>query len=155
MTDFCNECGNCTTFCPTSGEPYRDKARLYLNREDFEAEKDNAFMLIRDSETPGTEVIEARWNGETHRLEINGDLRYTSPAFSARLKAEDFSLLTAQAGDSVQDGQVLSLEPCASMYVVLTGLSESMPHLPWASPASAQAGAPLSGTRVGHPGYEG
>ncbi|MCH7666313.1 MAG: FAD-dependent oxidoreductase [Acidobacteria bacterium] len=155
LTDFCNECGNCTTFCPTSGEPYRDKARLYLNREDFEAEKDNAFMLIRDSETPETDVIEARWNGETHRLEVNGDLRYTSPAFSARLKAADFSLITAQPGDCAQDGQVLSLEPCASMYVVLTGLSESMPHLPWASPASAHPGAPLSGTRVEHPGYEG
>ena len=32
LTDFCNECGNCVTFCPTSGEPYRDKPRLYLDR---------------------------------------------------------------------------------------------------------------------------
>ena len=153
LTDFCNECGNCTTFCPTSGEPYRDKPRLYLDREDFEAQSDNAFMLIRDHESPNTEVIEARWNGETHRLETNldagGDLRYTSPAFSARLGAEDFSLLEIEAGDVGADGQQLSLEPCASMYVVLKGLSESMPHLPWASPI----GAPVTGTRIGHPGY--
>ena len=33
LTDFCNECGNCVTACPTSGEPYRDKPRLYLNRD--------------------------------------------------------------------------------------------------------------------------
>ncbi|MDH3471972.1 MAG: FAD-dependent oxidoreductase, partial [Acidimicrobiia bacterium] len=44
LTDFCNECGNCVTFCPTSGEPYKDKPRLYLNRQEFEAETDNAFM---------------------------------------------------------------------------------------------------------------
>ena len=35
LTDFCNECGNCTTFCPTSGRPYRDKPRLYLDRHGF------------------------------------------------------------------------------------------------------------------------
>ncbi|NIT94709.1 MAG: hypothetical protein GWM91_04295, partial [Actinobacteria bacterium] len=45
LTDFCNECGNCVTFCPTSGEPYRDKPRLYLDRADFLAESDNAFMM--------------------------------------------------------------------------------------------------------------
>ncbi|MEJ2128277.1 MAG: putative selenate reductase subunit YgfK [Woeseiaceae bacterium] len=33
IADLCNECGNCTTFCPTSGRPYRDKPRLYVDRE--------------------------------------------------------------------------------------------------------------------------
>ena len=35
IQDFCNECGNCTTFCPTSGEPYIDKPRLFLNENDL------------------------------------------------------------------------------------------------------------------------
>jgi putative selenate reductase len=30
IADLCNECGNCTTFCPTSGKPYRDKPRHTL-----------------------------------------------------------------------------------------------------------------------------
>jgi putative selenate reductase len=34
IADLCNECGNCTTFCPTSGQPYRDKPRLFVDRED-------------------------------------------------------------------------------------------------------------------------
>jgi putative selenate reductase len=37
IADLCNECGNCTTFCPTSGEPYRDKPRLFIDREDVES----------------------------------------------------------------------------------------------------------------------
>jgi len=147
LTDFCNECGNCTTFCPTAGEPYRDKPRLYLDREDFESQEDNAFMLMRDGDTA---VVEARWGGETHRLELNGDLRYTSPALQARLDPGDFSLVEAGLGEAASDDQVLSLEPCASMYVLLQGLSESMPHLPWASPPSA----PAQATTVDHPGYE-
>lgn len=36
--DFCNECGNCTTFCPTSGDPYKTKPRFYLTKESFDAE---------------------------------------------------------------------------------------------------------------------
>jgi putative selenate reductase len=61
LTDFCNECGNCTTFCPTSGEPYRDKPRLYLDRADFEAQEDNAGgrsdrgALERRDPPPGSE----------------------------------------------------------------------------------------------------
>jgi putative selenate reductase len=30
--DFCNECGNCSTFCPTSGAPYRVKPKFYLSK---------------------------------------------------------------------------------------------------------------------------
>ncbi|NQT62685.1 MAG: FAD-dependent oxidoreductase, partial [Candidatus Marinimicrobia bacterium] len=33
--DFCNECGNCTTFCPTAGDPYLDKPRLHVSEQSF------------------------------------------------------------------------------------------------------------------------
>jgi len=31
--DFCNECGNCSMFCPTSGRPFADKPRVVLSQE--------------------------------------------------------------------------------------------------------------------------
>ncbi|MPM00051.1 putative oxidoreductase YgfK [bioreactor metagenome] len=34
--EFCNECGNCRTFCPTSGAPYMDKPRVWISREAFD-----------------------------------------------------------------------------------------------------------------------
>ncbi|NNL78588.1 MAG: putative selenate reductase subunit YgfK, partial [Desulfobacterales bacterium] len=37
--DFCNECGNCATFCPTSGAPYKDKAKFHLSRESYDASR--------------------------------------------------------------------------------------------------------------------
>jgi putative selenate reductase len=37
IADFCNQCGNCDTFCPTSGAPYRDKFKLHLSRQSFTA----------------------------------------------------------------------------------------------------------------------
>ncbi len=140
LTDFCNECGNCATVCPTSGDPYKDKPRLYLDRADFEAEKDNAFMVFSDG------TIEGRWNGETHRLSVNGAVEYSSPSFSARLDAETLAVLEATAGDGTVEGQTLSLNPAADMYVLLRGLQGSMPHIP--------VMAEDTGTKVAHPGYE-
>lgn len=43
--DFCNECGNCATFCPTSGRPYTDKPKLYLFKESYDKEKENAYFF--------------------------------------------------------------------------------------------------------------
>ncbi|NIA26622.1 MAG: putative selenate reductase subunit YgfK [Desulfobulbaceae bacterium] len=102
LADLCNECGNCTTFCPTAGQPYRDKPRLYLNLPEFEAQQDNAFMVFRKE---NHWAMDARWQGATHHIELNSDLDY--------------------AGDK----QSIT-EPHASMAVLLQGIAKSMPHLP-------------------------
>lgn len=44
IADFCNECGNCTSFCPTAGSPYRDKPRFYLSESVFHAEKSGYYL---------------------------------------------------------------------------------------------------------------
>jgi putative selenate reductase len=131
LTDFCNECGNCTTFCPTAGEPYRDKPRLYLDREEFEAQQDNAFMVFR---SPDHWVMDARWQGQTHRIELNGMLDYMAPSFEARLNSDTFEIEEARLYDGANEDDSLSLEPCAAMFVLLVGLQQSMPHLPTARP---------------------
>jgi len=35
INDFCNECGNCDTFCPTGGAPYKVKPKFALNENSF------------------------------------------------------------------------------------------------------------------------
>ncbi|MGE5498783.1 MAG: FAD-dependent oxidoreductase, partial [Syntrophothermus sp.] len=40
---FCNECGNCATFCPYEGKPYKDKITLFLNEEDFNDSTNDGF----------------------------------------------------------------------------------------------------------------
>jgi putative selenate reductase len=46
IADWCNECGNCTTFCPTAGSPYLDKLRLHFNRQRFNADKNTEALLL-------------------------------------------------------------------------------------------------------------
>jgi len=38
--DFCNECGNCDTFCPTSGAPYKTKPHIFLSKKSFTQESE-------------------------------------------------------------------------------------------------------------------
>ncbi len=148
LTDLCNECGNCVTACPTSGTPYRDKPRLYLDRADFEAQSSNAFMLFGDG------VMEAQFDGRTHRIAVNGHapyavdgrdgrIEYTAPGFRAVLDRDTFALVEATPTGAAE-GEPLSLEPAAVMMTLLAGVTGSLPHIP-----TAAAG----GSRVTHPGY--
>ena len=41
---YCNECGNCETFCPYSGGPYRKKFTIFSLREDFEKSTNDGFF---------------------------------------------------------------------------------------------------------------
>lgn len=48
FSELCNECGNCLTFCPETGDPAEIKPRLYLESERFEAAEGPRFLLGSD-----------------------------------------------------------------------------------------------------------
>ncbi|MBN2776924.1 MAG: putative selenate reductase subunit YgfK [Bacteroidales bacterium] len=50
IANFCNECGNCNTFCPTNSAPYKEKPKVHLTKDSF----DNSpigFWLNKDQQT--------------------------------------------------------------------------------------------------------
>lgn len=42
---YCNECGNCATFCPWNGKPYRDKITIFNSREEMLDSTNPGFYL--------------------------------------------------------------------------------------------------------------
>ncbi|NOU46091.1 MAG: putative selenate reductase subunit YgfK [Bacteroidales bacterium] len=44
IANFCNECGNCSTFCPTSGAPYKHKPKVYLTISSFDAAQEGYYF---------------------------------------------------------------------------------------------------------------
>ena len=42
---FCNECGNCASFCPWQGRPYKDKLTIFSLRSDFENSTNTGFLV--------------------------------------------------------------------------------------------------------------
>jgi len=45
---LCNECGNCGTFCPHAGLPYKDKITIFWTREDFDDSTNVGFLPLAD-----------------------------------------------------------------------------------------------------------
>ena len=43
---LCNECGNCGTFCPHAGLPYKDKITIFWTREDFDDSANVGFLPL-------------------------------------------------------------------------------------------------------------
>jgi len=128
LTDACNECGNCVTFCPTADRPWRDKPRLYLNRGDFEVQTDNAFMLIRSN---GARGLHARFEGALHQLlEIDGELRYATPTINLVMDPETLAVLSCTVGSDPGGDDLVAPDHFGSMIVLHRSFAESMPEFP-------------------------
>ena len=53
LSELCNDCGNCLTFCPENGDPAQIKPRLYLDRDRFDAADGQRFFVEIDGEPNG------------------------------------------------------------------------------------------------------
>jgi len=92
---LCNECGNCATFCPHAGRPYKDKITTFWTHEDFEESTNVGFLAGADGgytvRLPGGEVT-------TIASASDPKLPPTMAAVLAALEADHSYLLAAPAG---------------------------------------------------------
>jgi len=122
IDELCNECGNCATFCVHQGRPYRDKPRLFLSQEGFEAESDNAYWIDGN-------MIARREEGATATLTSTEDTGWIYETASLRLTlASDFSVVDSQVHNA-DDGTV-SLRPVIEMAVLLRAIRADGSYLP-------------------------
>jgi putative selenate reductase len=120
IADFCNECGNCDTFCVHHGKPYAEKPRLFLGKDEFELQDDNAFYIDGDT-------IRQRKRGKESQLSVgNGTVTFTNPqvriSLSPALNIHEMALRQEFEG-------ILSLKPAAEMALILNGIRTSAPFL--------------------------
>jgi putative selenate reductase len=61
FADFCNDCGNCDTFCPEDGGPFRLKPRFFVSRERWLADAPrDAILVEQDAITGRFDGVEVR-----------------------------------------------------------------------------------------------
>ncbi|MDR1979395.1 MAG: putative selenate reductase subunit YgfK [Synergistaceae bacterium] len=119
VDDFCNECGNCSTFCVHEGRPYRDKPRLVLNEPDFVSQDDNVFKI--DGNT-----LRRREGGMESRLTVAASgYFYENESFSLELD-NGFAVRTLTPRGHVKD---CSLRDAVEMAVMYNGIKASASHL--------------------------
>jgi putative selenate reductase len=120
VDDFCNECGNCGTFCVHDGRPYMDKPRLCLNEHDFASQADNVFRV------EGA-VIRRREGGREERLTASGR-GYVYECQNAIVHLDrGYTVRSAEVKEPF-DGE-LSLRSAFEMSVLYDGIKNSLPWL--------------------------
>ena len=68
LDGLCNECGNCETFCPYDGAPYKDKFTLFWNDADMQVNKNNGFLLLEETDNV---KFKLRLNGKFYILDFD------------------------------------------------------------------------------------
>ncbi len=117
--DACNECGNCATFCPTSGAPYKDKPKFHLTAASF----DSAEFGYRFT-TPSR--LEFKDADQTAVLQIDANKGYSyedgkvRAVLGADLKAEKVDFINNSQGP-------VNLQQAANMAILATTLKDISP----------------------------
>ncbi|MGB5850109.1 MAG: putative selenate reductase subunit YgfK [Ignavibacteriaceae bacterium] len=113
--DFCNECGNCDTFCPTSGAPYKTKPHFYLTEESFNSEETGYYLNCNS--------LKFKSNGILELLSFTDDfLIYESDEVVAKFNVYDFSLIDLKT-KSVTINKI-NFKQAVEMYFLLKSLKD-------------------------------
>lgn len=89
IRDLCNECGNCVTFCPSSGRPFADKPGLCLNVTTLNEEGRGFFF----SRLPGRDML--IYKEQEHIRTLYQDenyYHYETDQVKAVIRKNDFGL---------------------------------------------------------------
>ena len=61
IDSLCNECGNCETFCPYIGKPYKDKFTIFWDENEFEKSLSDGCLAFEDS---GKVYLKIKFNNQ-------------------------------------------------------------------------------------------
>ncbi len=112
--DFCNECGNCETFCPTAGAPYKTKPTFYLSKHAFLRE-DNCYFIEENK-------IHYKSNGKTEVLEIKDNMIcYNSDVCRLSISPEDFAIIDGESKSEIR----VDCNKIAELYYLYTNLKRT------------------------------
>ena len=113
--DFCNECGNCNTFCPTNGAPYITKPKFYLTEESFNNENDCYYI--------GNDVIKFKSSGKLDTMIIDVDsFVYESENVTAIFNRNNYELIDIKLKNEKLNN--IRLDKAAEMMYLLSNLND-------------------------------
>ena len=121
--DFCNDCGNCDTFCPEEGGPYLEKPRFFGTLDGWHRwrERDGFFLA---SEGEGVRVW-ARLGGREYALEIDraeGRAVFADGAIRLDIDHANRRVLGAEALPGAPEGHVLDVSAYLTTSLAVDGV---------------------------------
>ncbi|WP_051272495.1 hypothetical protein [Fundidesulfovibrio putealis] len=116
VADFCNECGNCAVFCPTSGAPYRHKPRLHLSRESFEAAGEGAWF--REPWSMEAVIQGSAMSVTSTFFGGRAVLKVKTPVFTALLDAKTLEAASVALATGVAQAELALAAQAAMLYAL-------------------------------------
>jgi putative selenate reductase len=137
--DFCNDCGNCDTFCPEDGGPYLEKPRFFGSLAAWrEQGARDGFFVERRS---GRDVMWGRLRGVEYRLEVDravDEALFTDGRVTLELRHRERHSLGLSVAPDTLEGHTLDVGAYLTMAVLLDGVLDPRR----ANPVNATVAAP-------------
>ncbi|HUB25320.1 MAG TPA: hypothetical protein VL992_07810, partial [Tepidisphaeraceae bacterium] len=123
--DFCNECGNCDTFCPEYGGPYIKKPGFYSSFKSWHAAapRDGFFLQNVD----GSMVLHGRIKSSKHRLAYcprSSSYEYSDGVVTLEMGERDHQLLSCTLSKAIESEHRVDISIYHSMRHLLHGIQD-------------------------------
>jgi putative selenate reductase len=121
--DFCNDCGNCDTFCPEDGGPYEEKPRFFGSLEAWQRDAGrDGFHVSRGTEG---DRMWGRLAGIAYRLDVDREADqavFTDGRVTLELRHRDRTPVGATVAFGAPEGHTLDVGAYLRMAVLLDGV---------------------------------
>ncbi|MFO7998383.1 MAG: FAD-dependent oxidoreductase, partial [Bacteroidales bacterium] len=124
IANFCNECGNCTTFCPTASAPYKEKPRLHLSIPSFYGSDEGYYLSLHEGRKT---LIYKQKESHTILSETETEYIFETDEAIARLDKNNFSIKEVKF--SSPEGNEVNLRQAACMKVIMKGAVNFYPPI--------------------------
>lgn len=115
IPDFCNECGNCKTFCPSNGAPYFAKSHVHLSLASLEAHGEGFFMESQS-------VMQVMAGGKKGTLIDNGDtFLYEDALMKFSLNKKSLKASNVELKGEIKKKKIRRVAEAAILFTLLKG----------------------------------
>ena len=124
--DFCNDCGNCDTFCPEEGGPYVEKPRFFGSLDAWRRLGDRGgFFVLRADDV---DAIWARIRGHEYHLEVDRTsdrALFTDGLVKVEVRHSERRPLSATARPEAPEGHTLDFSAYLNMALAVDGVLDA------------------------------
>ena len=127
LAEWCNDCGNCQTFCPEQGAPCSDKSRFFLYATSYKSNTQlDGFYF------PSTDELYARIENLEYHLSFDraeNTYQWKSPEAEFQFDREG-TFIHFQATQAIQANHILSTTPFQIMRTIFDAFQKNDQSIP-------------------------
>jgi putative selenate reductase len=122
LADFCNDCGDCDTYCPEFGGPFIEKPRFFFNEESYSKNKNDNGFYFTDSSTLRGRIGKSEY--ELSYIENDDKFKLTNKNFQLFLDEND-NLVDFKLLNDIDDGTKIEMKDYYIMKTLFLGIKNN------------------------------